>query len=65
MKEIKYIFNTVAILGFIASFIAFFTSVYFDYCHDRVNSVVALELMGIVFFISFLFGIIGVVADDK
>lgn len=64
MKEIKYIFNTVAILGFIASLIAFFASVYFDYCHDRVNSFVTLEIMGIMFFVSFLFGIIGITTDD-
>ena len=64
MKEIKYIFNGVAVIGFIASIVAFFASIIFDYCDDRINSVIALEMMGLTFFVSFLFGIIGITADD-
>ena len=53
MKEIKYIFNGTAIIVIIAS-------IYFDYVNDRVNSVVTLEFFGVMFFIGFVFAMIGI-----
>ena len=57
MKEIKYIFNGTAILAIIAS-------IYFDYINDRVNSVVTLEFFGVMFFIGFVFAMIGISTKD-
>lgn len=64
MKEIKYIFNTVAILAVIVAFVSFFTSVYYDYINNIQASVVALQFFGVMFIIAFFFGIIGVTIDD-
>ena len=64
MKEIKYIFNGTAILAIIASLISFIASIYFDYINDRVNSVVTLEFFGAMFFIGFVFAMIGISTKD-
>ena len=64
MKEIKYIFNGTAILAIIASLISFIASIYFDYVNDRVNSVVTLEFFGVMFFIGFIFAMIGISTKD-
>ena len=57
MKEIKYIFNGTAIIAIIAS-------IYFDYINDRINSVVTLEFFGAMFFIGFVFAMIGISTKD-
>ena len=57
MKEIKYIFNGTAIIAIIAS-------IYFDYVNDRVNSIVTLEFFGVMFFIGFVFVMIGISTKD-
>ena len=64
MKEIKYIFNGTAIIAIIASLISFIASIYFDYINDRVNSVVTLEFFGVMFFIGFVFAMIGISTKD-
>ena len=64
MKEIKYIFNGTAILAIIASLISFIASIYFDYVNDRVNSVVTLEFFAVMFFIGFIFAMIGISTKD-
>ena len=64
MKEIKYIFNGTAIIAIIASLISFIASIYFDYVNDRVNSVVTLEFFGVMFFIGFVFAMIGISTKD-
>lgn len=60
MKEIRYIFNGTAILGFIAATILFFASI-------SANSVLApqlLEFGGAIFIISFASGLVGLLADN-
>ena len=64
MKEIKYIFNGTAIIAIIASLISFIASIYFDYINDRVNSVITLEFFGVMFFIGFVFAMIGISTKD-
>ena len=64
MKEIKYIFNGTAIIAIIASLISFIASIYFDYINNRVNSVVTLEFFGVMFFIGFVFAMIGISTKD-
>ena len=64
MKEIKYIFNGTAIIVIIASLISFIASIYFDYINDRINSVVTLEFFGVMFFIGFVFAMIGISTKD-
>lgn len=64
MKEIRYIFDGVAILAFIASAVAFFISLYCDTIHDRANSIVALEMYYIMVLIGFIFWGVGISAKD-
>ena len=64
MKEIRYIFNTVAILACIASIVCFFTSIYYNANADNQMSVMMLEMFGLMFFVAFFFGIIGATIDD-
>lgn len=64
MKEIKYIFNATAVLAIIASLISFTASIYFDHIDDRINSVVTLEFFGVMFFVGFVFAMIGTSTKD-
>lgn len=60
MKEIRYIFNTVAVLAFAATAITFFASVDADV--DTAPQL--LEFAGVMFFIGFASGLVGILADD-
>ena len=64
MKEIKYIFNGHPIHAIIASLISFIGMIYLDYINDRINSVVTLEFFGAMFFIGFVFAMIGISTKD-
>lgn len=64
MKEIKYIFNTVAILACAASVVCFFASIYYKANVNNQMSMMMLEMFGLLFFVAFFFGIIGVTIDD-
>ena len=60
MKEIKFIFNTVAILAFIATVITFFASI-------NADTTIAPQLLafaGVMFFIGFASGLVGLLADN-
>lgn len=64
MKEIKYIFNVTAVLAIVAGLISGIASIYFDYINDRINTVVTLEFFGVMFFIGFVFVMIGISTKD-
>ena len=60
MKEIRYIFNTVSILAFVATVITFFASI-------DANITIAPQLLafaGVMFFIGFASGLVGLLADN-
>lgn len=60
MKEIRYIFNTVAIVAFVATVITFFASI-------GANITIAPQLLafaGVMFFIGFASGLVGLLADN-
>lgn len=60
MKEIRYIFNTVAVLAGIATVVSILASIDAD-----VN--IAPQLLafaGVMFFITFASGLVGLLADD-
>lgn len=60
MKEVRYIFNTVAILAFITTVITFFASI-------DADTTVAPQLLafaGVMFFIGFASGLVGLLADN-
>ena len=59
MKEIRYIFNTVAILAFVATVITFFASI----GADITVAPQLLAFAGIMFFIAFASGLVGLLAD--
>lgn len=60
MKEVRFIFSTVAILGFIASVITFFVSI----GADITIAPQLLAFAGVMFFIGFASGLVGLLADD-
>lgn len=60
MKEVRYIFNTVAILAFIATVITFFASI----GADITIAPQLLAFAGIMFFIGFASGLVGLLADN-
>lgn len=64
MKEIKYIFNTVAILSCIASVVCFIASVYYNSIVNREMACLMLEMFAGMFFVAFFLGIVGVSIDD-
>lgn len=60
MKEIRYIFDGVAILGFTAATVLFFATI-------GANVVLATQLLefgGAIFVISFASGLVGLLADN-
>lgn len=60
MKEIKFIFNTVAVLAFITTAITFFASIGAD-----INlAPQLLAFAGVMFFIGFASGLVGLLADN-
>ena len=59
MKEIRYIFNTVAILAFVATVITFFASI----GADITVAPQLLAFAGVMFFITFASGLVGLLAD--
>ena len=59
MKEIRYIFNTVAILAFVATVITFFASI----GADITVAPQLLAFAGVMFFIAFASGLVGLFAD--
>ena len=60
MKEIRYIFNTVAILAFITTAITFFASI----GADITVAPQLLAFAGVMFFIGFASGLVGLLADN-
>ena len=59
MKEIRYIFNTVAILAFITTAITFFASI----GADITIAPQLLTFAGVMFFIAFASGLVGLLAN--
>ncbi len=60
MKEVRFIFNAVAILAFITTVITFFVSIGAD-----INlAPQLLAFAGVMFFIGFASGLVGLLADD-
>ena len=60
MKEIRYIFNTVAILAFVATAITFFASI----GADISIAPQLLAFAGVMFFIGFASGLVGLLTDN-
>lgn len=64
MKEIKYIFNTVAILAGLASFIALFIGLYYDtITHNVQYCITALRMCYIMLIVCFIFWGVGIAKD--
>ena len=59
MKEVRFIFNTVAILAFVTTIITFFASI----GADITVAPQLLAFAGVMFFIAFASGLVGLLAD--
>lgn len=60
MKEVKFVFNTVAVLAFTATAITFFASI----GADITIAPQLLAFAGVMFFIGFASGLVGLLADN-
>lgn len=60
MKEVRFIFNTVAVLAFAATAITFFAYI----GADITIAPQLLTFAGVMFFIAFASGLVGLLADD-
>ena len=60
MKEVRFIFNAVAILAFITTAITFFASI----GADISLAPKLLQFAGVMFFIGFGSGLVGLLADN-
>lgn len=64
MKEIKYIFNGVAILAGLASFIALFVGLYYDtIAHNVQHCIIALRMCYIMLIVCFIFRGVAIAKD--
>lgn len=60
MKEVRFIFDTVAILSFVTTAITFFASI----GADITIAPQLLAFAGVMFFIGFASGLVGLLADN-